>query len=248
MTAHMGSRTLRTGARVHIRRPAASDQNLPSRPCAAPAATQVSWMSAPDTPEAFDAYVRRSRRANQACFFLICRNEDRAIVGVANLSEIVRGAFQSAFLSYYAFATHARKGYLREGLDLVVAHAFEDLGLHRIQANVRPENVASTALLRRLGFRLESRSPATSSSTGAGRDHLGFVRLNEPGPAVVGAHGVVTLHEVEAANRRALWSVKAGAPSVPLGRPGPPVPRHCLLNGEWQPPWRSGRTIGRSAS
>jgi len=227
-------RSLRTGARVHIRRPAASDRDAFIAAARRSRRSHGPWVSAPDTPEAFDAYLRRSRRANQASF-LICRNADSAIVGVANLSEIVRGAFQSAFLGYYAFAPHLRKGYLREGLDLVVAHAFEDLGLHRIQANVRPENVASTGLLRRLGFRLESRSPRYLFLDGGWRDHLGFVRLNEPGPPIVGAHGVVSLHEVEAASRRALWSVKAGRRQARWVAPVPQYLALCLLSGEWQP-------------
>ena len=230
----MSPRTLRAGARVHIRRPSATDGDAFTTAARRSRRSHGPWVSAPDTPEAFDAYVRRSRRANQASF-LICRNEDAAIVGVANLSEVVRGAFQSAFLGYYAFSPHLRKGYLREGLDLVVAHAFEDLGLHRIQANVRPENVASTELLRRLGFRLESHSPRYLFLDGAWRDHLGFVRLDEPEPPVVGAHGVVTLHEVEPANRRALWSVKAGRRQSRWVTPVTQYLAYCLLSGEWQP-------------
>jgi [ribosomal protein S5]-alanine N-acetyltransferase len=224
----------RTGTRVHIRRPAATDRDAFITAARRSRRSHGPWVSAPDTPEAFDAYMRRSRRGNQASF-LICRNEDSSIVGVANLSEIVRGAFQSAFLGYYAFAPHLRKGYLREGLDLVVAHAFEDLGLHRIQANVRPENVASTQLLRGLGFRLESRSPRYLFLDGDWRDHLGFVRLNEPAPPVVGAHGVVTLHEVEPANRRALWSVRAERRQSRWVASVPEYIAHCLLSGEWQP-------------
>ena len=230
----MATRILRTGARVHIRHPTATDQDAFLRAARRSRRLHGLWLSAPDTPEAFDAYVRRSRRVNQACF-LVCRNEDAAMVGVVNLSEIVRGAFQSAFLSYYAFAGHARQGYLREGLELVIARAFEDLGLHRVQANVRPENVASIGLLRRLGFRLESHSPRYLFLDGEWRDHLGFVRLDEPVPPVVGRHGVVTLHEVDATNRRALWSVKAGRGQSRWVAPVPHYLAHCLLTGEWQP-------------
>ena len=47
---------------------------------------------------------------------VVVRNADDALVGVFNFSEIVRGAFQSAYLGYYAFAPHAGHGYMREGL------------------------------------------------------------------------------------------------------------------------------------
>src|SRR4029077_7434870 len=94
----------------------------------------------------FDGYLRRARRADQACF-LICRADDGELAGVVNVSAIVRGAFQSAFLGYYVFTPHARKGYLREGLELTVRYAFDELDLHRLEANVRPENGAPVQLL-----------------------------------------------------------------------------------------------------
>ncbi|HEX6844920.1 MAG TPA: GNAT family N-acetyltransferase [Actinomycetota bacterium] len=238
-------RAIRTGERVAIRHPRASDADAFVAAARRSRRLHGPWVHAPDTPEAFDAYLRRSRRPNQACF-LICRNDDGAIVGVTNLSDVVRSVFQSAYLGYYAFTPYARKGYLREGLDLVVAHAFEDLGLHRVQANVRPENVASTELLRGLGFRLESHSPRYLFLDGEWRDHLGFVRLNEPAPPTFGAHGAVTLHEVEAANRRALWSVKAARGQARWVAPVPQYLAYCLLSGVWQPLEirADGRTVG----
>jgi diamine N-acetyltransferase len=147
----------------------------------------------------------------------------------------VRGAFQNGYLGYYAFTPFARKGYLREGIELVVRHAFDDLGLHRVQANVRPENVASSQLLRSLGFRLESHSPRYLFLDGDWRDHLGFVRLNEPDAPVVGSSGAVTLHDVTPEDRGALWSIRARRDQ---SRWVADVPRYlaaCLLTGEWQP-------------
>lgn len=230
----MASRTLRRGERVCIRRPSAADRGAFVASARRSRRLHHPWVSAPDTPEAFDDYLRRSRRANQACY-LICRNDDGAIVGVANLSEIVRGDFRSAFLGYYAFTPHARRGYLREGLDLVLAHAFADLGLHRIQANVRPENAASTELLRALGFRLESHSPRYLFLDGDWRDHLGFVRRNEPSPPVFGAHGPVALREVDSTSWREVLAVKADRRQA---RWVADVSRYlalCLAEGIWQP-------------
>ena len=40
-----------------------------------------------------------------------------------NVSEIVRGAFRSAYLGYYAFAPWQRQGLMTEGLALVIDHA-----------------------------------------------------------------------------------------------------------------------------
>ena len=68
----------------------------------------------------------------------MCRLEDGAIVGFINISEIVRGLFQSGFLGYAAVAAYAGRGYMREGLELVLARAFTELGLHRLEANIQP--------------------------------------------------------------------------------------------------------------
>ena len=85
--------------------------------------------------------------------FLVCRCDDDAIVGVFNIGEIVRGAFQSAYLGYYAFAPHAGAGYMAEGLELVLRVAFRALKLHRVEANVQPTNARSLALVRARGLR-----------------------------------------------------------------------------------------------
>jgi ribosomal-protein-alanine N-acetyltransferase len=90
---------------------------------------------------------------------------------VINVSEIVRGAFQSAYLGYYAFVPHAGRGHMTEGLALALRWAFGTLHLHRVEANIQPDNEASRALVRRLGFRREGFSPRYLKIGGRWRDH-----------------------------------------------------------------------------
>jgi ribosomal-protein-alanine N-acetyltransferase len=110
---------------------------------------------------------------------LVCRRADGAIVGVVNVSEIVRAALQSAYLGYYVFRPHATQGYMTEGLALVLRHAFRRLGLHRLEANIQPENLASRRLVRRLGFRKEGFSPRYLKVGGRWRDHERWAILRE---------------------------------------------------------------------
>jgi ribosomal-protein-alanine N-acetyltransferase len=128
------------------------------------------WAYPPDRPEQVLELLARSRRDDFESL-LACRLEDGAIAGVFNISQIVRGAFQSAFLGYYGHARHVRRGYMRDGLALVVAHAFGPLGLHRLEANIQPGNAASVALARSAGFRLEGYSPRYLLVGGRWRDH-----------------------------------------------------------------------------
>ena len=128
------------------------------------------WVSPPSTPSLFRAYLRRLRDDSHAGF-LVCLTASGEIAGVVNLNEIVRGALHSAYLGYYAFAPHAGSGCMRAGLALVLRHAFRDLGLHRLEANIQPENRASIALVRGLGFRQEGFSPRYLKIGGRWRDH-----------------------------------------------------------------------------
>lgn len=128
------------------------------------------WVTPPATAAAYREYLRRLRTSTQAGY-LIGRVDSGELVGVVNVSEIVRGNFQSAYLGYYAFSPHARQGLMAEGLGLVVSDAFERLGLHRLEANVQPGNEKSRRLVRRLGFRREGLSPGYLMIAGRWRDH-----------------------------------------------------------------------------
>ena len=136
------------------------------------------WVATPAGPAGFAAYLRRGRRRNRVSV-LICRREDGAIVGAVNVSEIVRGALQSAYLGYYGSRAHAGQGYMTEGLALVLRHAFGRLGLHRLEANVQPGNRLSLALVQRLGFRREGFSPRYLMVAGRWRDHERWAILRE---------------------------------------------------------------------
>jgi [ribosomal protein S5]-alanine N-acetyltransferase len=128
------------------------------------------WTSLPATPQAFQTYLTRYERPGEESL-LICLRDTGAIAGVATLNSIIRGRFQNASLAYAAFAPTAGQGYMSEGVALVLRHAFQDLLLHRLEANIQPGNQASLKLIRRLGFRREGYSPEMLFIDGAWRDH-----------------------------------------------------------------------------
>jgi [ribosomal protein S5]-alanine N-acetyltransferase len=88
-----------------------------------------------------------------------------------NVSEIVREAFQSAYLGYYAFAPHQGRGYMTDALRRVVRTTFSKHGLHRLEANIQPTNGPSLRLVQRLGFVKEGFSPRYLRIAGHWRDH-----------------------------------------------------------------------------
>jgi ribosomal-protein-alanine N-acetyltransferase len=128
------------------------------------------WAYPPERADQFDELVARARR-DDVVTLLGCRDADDAIFGVFTVSQIVRGAFQSAYLGYYGHADYAGQGYMRAALELVLDHAFGPLALHRVEANIQPGNVPSVALARGAGFRLEGFSPRYLLIGGRWRDH-----------------------------------------------------------------------------
>jgi ribosomal-protein-alanine N-acetyltransferase len=82
-------------------------------------------------------------------------------------------------LGYSVDQAHEGQGIMREALEAALDEVFsERCLLHRVQANVRPENCRSIALLERLRFEREGRSRNYLFIDGAWRDHLNYARLN----------------------------------------------------------------------
>lgn len=128
------------------------------------------WVTAPCDLPAWQRYLKRLRRDNEAGF-LIRRRGDAALCGVANLNIITYEALCSAYLSYYAVVGMTGKGYMKAGLQLVIHHAFDHLGLHRLEANIQPGNENSIRLVESLGFECEGYSPRFLRINGRWRDH-----------------------------------------------------------------------------
>ena len=126
-------------------------------------------------------YVSLLERARSDAFayFLICRKEDDAILGLINLSQIFHGPFQSAYLGYYIGEKYARQGFMTEALQLTLRHAFGNLKLHRLEANIQPGNTASVALVKRAGFVREGYSRRYLKIGGQWRDHERWALIAE---------------------------------------------------------------------
>lgn len=127
------------------------------------------WVTAPRSSAEYRLYLKERRGPRHVKYF-VC-SDTSELCGVINLSEIVRGSFQSAYMGYYALWPHSGKGFMSAGIELVVQRAFGELGLHRLEANIQPKNSRSIALVRGAGFRCEGLSPRYLKIAGRWRDH-----------------------------------------------------------------------------
>lgn len=132
------------------------------------------WVQPPYDADAFTGYLARFDGVVHHGFIV---ESDGELAGAINLTNIVMGAFRSGYLGYYAFAGFEGRGLMTQGLNAVVRHAFKELGLHRVEANIQPGNAASIALARRCGFQLEGYSPRYLKIAGRWRDHERWARV-----------------------------------------------------------------------
>jgi len=95
-----------------------------------------------------------------------------ALIGRVSLSQIFHGPFRSCVAGYFLDEAENGRGYATEALELVVDHAFGELGLHRVQAGVMPRNTGSVRVLEKVGFRGEGLAPRYLCINGVWEDHL----------------------------------------------------------------------------
>lgn len=127
------------------------------------------WVTAPRSSARFRRYIAQHTGERHLSYFAFSKSDE--LVGVINVSEIVRGVFRSAYLGYCAFMPYQGNGYMTAALKRVVSECFGKHRLHRLEANIQPENRRSIQLVKRLGFRKEGYSERYLKVGGRWRDH-----------------------------------------------------------------------------
>ena len=156
-----------TVSRVLIRPPTRADRDAILAMTGAARRVHPGLVPTPDALGKFLARIDGQRHVG----LLVCLVDGGDLVGMINISEIIRGRFQSAFLGYHGNVLYADQGLMTEGLRLAAAHAFTKLKLHRVEANIQPANRRSSALVQRCGFSKEGFSPRYLKIGGRWRDH-----------------------------------------------------------------------------
>jgi [ribosomal protein S5]-alanine N-acetyltransferase len=128
------------------------------------------------------AVARRARLGTSVPFAV--RVEGR-LAGQVTVDNVVRGALRSGYLGYWIDRSVAGRGMASLAVALVCDHAFGAVGLHRVQADIRPENGPSQRLVERLGFQREGLLRRYLDIDGDWRDHIAYGLLAEDVPGGV---------------------------------------------------------------
>jgi ribosomal-protein-alanine N-acetyltransferase len=135
------------------------------------------------SPAAFPGVLRALRRLARSGttmpFAVTYRDQ---LVGGVTAGNIWRGSLNSCFLGYWIDGRHAGRGITPTAVALVADHCFTAARLHRVEANVRPENAASRRVVEKLGFRAEGVRERYLLIDGAWRDHVCYALTTEEVP------------------------------------------------------------------
>lgn len=124
----------------------------------------------------FERELRDSGREYRYRIFK--KEEPRRNIGNVSVSQIIRGVLQSAFLGYSVDEKENRKGIATEAIRKVIEISFNDLKLHRLEANIIPSNTASVRVIEKLNFVKEGYSKNYCKINGKWQDHLRFAIIN----------------------------------------------------------------------
>jgi ribosomal-protein-alanine N-acetyltransferase len=124
--------------------------------------------------------LRRQARLGETLPFAVTYHD--RLAGQLTIGTVVRGSLNSAYAGYWLDEAIAGRGVMPTALALAVDHCFRAVGLHRVEANVRPENAASRRVVEKLGFREEGVRLRYLHIDGAYRDHICYALTAEEVP------------------------------------------------------------------
>jgi len=121
--------------------------------------------------------LNHEARAGRSYSFFIWNGAN--FVGQITMGGVMYGALRGAHIGYWVDRNYANRGFTTQAVKLVTSFGFSQLGLHRIEINVRPENAASCRVAEKAGYVMEGQRKAFLHIDGAWRDHICFVKNNE---------------------------------------------------------------------
>ena len=149
------------------------EATLPKVPAGTPASEFVS-----KRPSFFEMVhaLNREARAGRSYSFLIWKGEN--LIGQITLGGVIYGALRAGHIGYWIDQDFANRGFTTQAVEILTRFGFDQLGLHRIEINIRPENAPSCRVAEKAGYLLEGARPRYLHIDGQWRDHICYVKEN----------------------------------------------------------------------
>jgi len=120
--------------------------------------------------------INHDARAGRVFSFAIWH--ERNLIGQISLGGVIYGALRGGHIGYWIDKNYANRGFTTQAVEALTNFAFEQLSLHRIEINIRPENASSRRVAEKAGYVFEGERPRYLHIGGSWRDHLVFVKEN----------------------------------------------------------------------
>ena len=123
---------------------------------------------------------RREGRSGRAFSLAIWHQnrQGRNLIGQITMGGVMYGAMRGAHIGYWIDRAYTNRGFTTQAVNMVTRFAFEELGLHRMEINIRPENAPSIRVAQKAGFIFEGLRPRYLHIDGNWRDHHCYVKEN----------------------------------------------------------------------
>jgi ribosomal-protein-alanine N-acetyltransferase len=150
------------------------EATLPTTPIGAPASEFLTKRPS------FYAMVRvlnREARAGRSYSFMVWSGN--TLIGQITMGGVIYGALRGAHIGYWIDRNYAGRGLTTDAVRTLTKHAFDALGLHRIEINIRPENGASIRVAEKAGYHFEGDRRDFLHIAGDWRDHKCYIKIND---------------------------------------------------------------------
>jgi ribosomal-protein-alanine N-acetyltransferase len=139
----------------------------------------------PHAPNSFDVKAQLRgllRQLNDESGMPFVIEVQGKLQGQLNVANVMYGSVSSAVLGYWVSPEVAGRGVMPTAVALVTDYLMDQVGLHRVEINIRPENLASLRVIQKLGFRYEGLKQRYIHINGDWRDHYVFALTKEELP------------------------------------------------------------------
>ena len=131
-----------------------------------------------ELPSFYEMVRAYNREGRQERSFSLAIFHEKTLIGQISLGGVIYGAMRAGHIGYWIDRNYANKGYTTQAVNMLTNYAFGELALHRVEINLRPENVASRRVAEKAGYILEGERPRYLHINGGWRDHISFVKEN----------------------------------------------------------------------
>ena len=129
--------------------------------------------------ESIRGHMENAKNRTGYRYYIMPKDEIGRIIGTVGLNNVVGGSFLSCFMGYMLDEAYINRGYMTQAVNAVVNTAFNEIGLHRIEANIMPKNTRPLRVAEKCGFVREGMSKKYLCINGVWEDHVHMVKLNE---------------------------------------------------------------------